>query len=46
MISIRKKTISDQKMTAADLRSMIFAFPTQTYMLASTLATLLVPAAG
>ncbi len=38
--------VINQRMTAADLRSMIFAFPTQTYMLASTLATLLVPAAG
>ena len=38
--------VINQKMTAADLRSMIFAFPTQTYMLASTLATLLVPVAG
>lgn len=33
--------VINDKTTAADLRSRIFAFPTQTYMLASTLAGLL-----
>lgn len=33
--------VINDKVTAADLRSRIFAFPTQTYMLASTLAGLL-----
>ena len=32
----------NQRLKAQDLRSMIFAFPTQTYMLASTLASMLV----
>lgn len=33
--------VINARMGAADLRRMIFAFPTQTYMLASTLATVL-----
>lgn len=37
--------VINQKLTGADLRNMIFAFPTQTYMIVSTLCTLLTPAA-
>ncbi|MBD5560776.1 MAG: NAD(P)/FAD-dependent oxidoreductase [Clostridia bacterium] len=36
--------IINEKLTGADLRRMIFAFPTQTYMLVSTLVPLLQPA--
>ena len=35
--------IINKKMTGAELRNMIFAFPTQTYMLVSTLVPLLQP---
>ena len=37
--------VINQKLTGTDLRNMIFAFPTQTYMIVSTLCTLLTPAA-
>ena len=35
--------IINKKMTGTELRNMIFAFPTQTYMLVSTLIPLLQP---
>ena len=35
--------VINQKLTGENLRNMIFAFPTQTYMIISTLCTLLTP---
>ena len=35
--------VINQKLTGADLRNMIFAFPTQTYMIVNILCALLIP---